>query len=100
MLECKLKTKKTVSALFDYFNNRYRHLDEMKRKRQEAKAANPIASFESGLMARIDSYGDNDQFFWNYGNNIEEIWNKFVDNQTSNGENETSKTWINGNARH
>lgn len=61
--------------------DRYQHLDEQKEKIQQVKAANPDQSFESSLKARINAFGGEDQLSWIYGNDIEDVWRRFVEEE-------------------
>jgi hypothetical protein len=40
--------------------------------------ANQDKSFESSLRARIAAFGGEETLSWIYGNNIEEVWSKFL----------------------
>jgi hypothetical protein len=60
-------------------NNRYRHLDQQKKKIQEAKSVNPAQSFEESLQDRLNAFGGEDQLAWIYKNDIEKVWKSFVE---------------------
>ena len=47
--------------------------------------ANPDQSFESSLKAGIGAFGGEDQLSWIYGNNIEEVWKRFIEREKVNG---------------
>jgi salicylate hydroxylase len=51
----------------------------MKEKIQQAKAADPDQSFESSLKARVNAFGGEDQLSWIYGNDIEDVWRRFLE---------------------
>ena len=57
----------------------------MKAKIQDAKEANPDQSFEESLKARVNAFGGEDQLSWIYGNDIEEVWRKWVEEEKENG---------------
>ncbi|KAG4439333.1 hypothetical protein IFR05_005208 [Cadophora sp. M221] len=64
-----------------YYLRMYEHLDQQKQKIQSLKAANPYQSLDESLKARVASFGGEGQLSWIYGNNIEEIWNTFLENE-------------------
>jgi hypothetical protein len=64
--------------------DRYQHLDQMSSKVQEAKTANPKQSFEESLKARVNAFGGEEQLNWIYGNDIEEVWQEFLEEEKLN----------------
>lgn len=48
---------------------------------QDLKAANPNAEFEFSLKARLLGGTGEEKLSWIYGNDIEEIWRDFVENE-------------------
>lgn len=81
MHECKLMTRMLRDMKLSIWLNRYTHLDTQKNKIQDAKKAAPDQSFAASLQERINSFGGEDKLNWIYGNDIEEVWREFVDNQ-------------------
>jgi salicylate hydroxylase len=45
------------------------------------KAANPSQSLHDSLKARVASFGGEGQLSWIYGNDIEEVWKTFLENE-------------------
>ncbi|KAJ9271572.1 hypothetical protein DTO212C5_2364 [Paecilomyces variotii] len=64
-----------------YYLRMYDHLDGQKQKMQDAKAMSD--SFESILQARVESFGAGKEMDWIYGNDIEQVWREWLDNQNS-----------------
>jgi len=62
-----------------YYYKMYQYLDQIKASMQNAKAANPTQSFEESLEARVNAFGGEDRLSWIYGNDIKEVWRKWVD---------------------
>lgn len=67
---------------------RYQHLDEQKRKLQELKAANPNASFEITLAQRVNAFGGESALPWIYYNDIEDVWEQYLEGQKGPSSNE------------
>jgi hypothetical protein len=61
--------------------DRYQHLDQQKKKIQDAKKNNPQQTFEKSLKARIEAFVAEDDMNWIYGNNIEKVWTEWVQMQ-------------------
>lgn len=47
-------------------------------KIDETKSQNPDQSFEASLKARVNAFGGEDRLSWIYGNDISEVWRRFV----------------------
>ena len=60
---------------------RYQHLDQQKKRIQDAKANNPKQNFEESLKERIAAFGGEEELNWIYGNDIEAVWENFIRNQ-------------------
>ncbi|EXJ94920.1 hypothetical protein A1O1_00038 [Capronia coronata CBS 617.96] len=76
----------TALEIFDairspYYLKMYQHLDDQKRKMEEAKAANPDATFTSSLKERVYAFGNEESLPWVYYNNIEDVWQSFLKGQ-------------------
>jgi hypothetical protein len=54
----------------------------MKQKADEFKRSDPNASFEAGLKARMAAFGGEEALPWIYRNNIEEVWENFLQEQS------------------
>jgi hypothetical protein len=61
---------------------RYQHLDQQKKKIQDAKKNNPQQTFEDSLKARIGAFGAEEGMNWIYGNDIEAVWAQWVQSQS------------------
>ena len=61
--------------------DRYRHLDIQKKETQDGKAAKTELIFEESLKRRMASFGGEEQLNWIYGNDIEAVWNSFVQDE-------------------
>jgi salicylate hydroxylase len=59
----------------------YQHLDEQKEKVARAKKADPNASFEDSLKARMEAFGGEEALPWIYRNDIERVWEGFLQEQ-------------------
>jgi salicylate hydroxylase len=73
-------------AIFDhirspYYLRMYQHLDEQKQKVARAKKADPNASFEDSLKARMEAFGGEEALPWIYRNDIERVWEGFLQEQ-------------------
>ncbi|KAH7330486.1 salicylate hydroxylase [Rhexocercosporidium sp. MPI-PUGE-AT-0058] len=64
-----------------YYLRMYEHLDQQKKKIQTLSAANPDQRHNDSLKARVASFGGEGQLSWIYGNDIEEVWKAFVENE-------------------
>ncbi|KAJ9194491.1 hypothetical protein DTO164E3_4181 [Paecilomyces variotii] len=64
-----------------YYLRMYDHLDGQKQKVQDAKAKSD--SFEYILQARVESFEAGKEMDWIYGNDIEQVWREWLDNQNS-----------------
>lgn len=58
----------------------YEHLDQQKKKIQEAKASAGNRGFEEVLGTRVSGFGT-DKLAWIYMNDIEEVWNEYLRNK-------------------
>lgn len=62
--------------------DRYEHLDEVKKRVLDAKAANPDQSFEGSLKARVDAFsGEEEKLAWIFRNDIAEVWEEYLDGE-------------------
>ena len=66
-----------------YYLRMYEHLDQQKKKIEEAKASAANRSFEDVLGARVSSFGG-DKLAWIYMTDIEEVWNEYLNNEEMN----------------
>ncbi|KAK0103161.1 hypothetical protein ONS95_014959 [Cadophora gregata] len=66
-----------------YYLRMYEYLDQQKERIQSLKARNPNQTLEDSLKARVASFGGENQLSWIYGNDIEEVWNTYVANESS-----------------
>jgi salicylate hydroxylase len=64
-----------------YYLRMYQHLDEQKEKVARAKKADPNASFEDSLKARMEAFGGEEALPWIYRNDIERVWEGFLQEQ-------------------
>ncbi|KAJ9226734.1 hypothetical protein DTO027B5_1930 [Paecilomyces variotii] len=64
-----------------YYLRMYDHLDGQKQKMQDAKTKSD--SFESILQAKVESFEAGKEMDWIYGNDIEQVWREWLDNQNS-----------------
>ncbi|KAH8600707.1 salicylate hydroxylase [Bisporella sp. PMI_857] len=61
-----------------YYARMYEYLDEQKSNAIQAKAANPDQTFEEGLKIRLDMFKGGENMKWIYRNNIEEVWESYL----------------------
>ncbi|OAP61504.1 hypothetical protein AYL99_03707 [Fonsecaea erecta] len=66
-----------------YYLRMYQYLDEQKRKAKEAVANAPDKSFESLLKIKMASFGSEEGLPWIYHNDIEDVWEKYLEAQVS-----------------
>ncbi len=59
----------------------YEYLDGMKQKAVEARKANPTATFETTLKARMEAFGGEEALPWIYRNDVERVWEGFLQEQ-------------------
>ncbi|RFU30121.1 hypothetical protein B7463_g6227, partial [Scytalidium lignicola] len=64
-----------------YYLRMYQYLDGQKRRIQEAKRVNPDMSFETSLKTRIASFGGEGALPWIYHNDIENVWEKYLQDE-------------------
>ncbi|KAJ9312342.1 hypothetical protein DTO271D3_7358 [Paecilomyces variotii] len=64
-----------------YYLRTYDHLDGQKQKMQDAKTKSD--SFESILQAKVESFEAGKEMDWIYGNDIEQVWREWLENQNS-----------------
>jgi len=62
-----------------YYLRMYEYLDEQKQNVIKAKASNPNQTFEEGLKIRLAAFGGEESMKWIYRNNIEEVWESYLD---------------------
>lgn len=51
----------------------------MKRRMEDGKKANPSAPFNEAVKGRIAAFGGEEQMSWIYGNDIEGVWNSYIE---------------------
>ncbi|KAJ9609973.1 hypothetical protein H2200_006303 [Cladophialophora chaetospira] len=64
-----------------YYLRMYEYLDGMKQKVVDAKKADPTATFETSLKARMEAFGGEEALPWIYRNDIERVWEGFLQEQ-------------------
>ncbi|KAH8817434.1 salicylate hydroxylase [Xylogone sp. PMI_703] len=69
-----------------YYLRMYQYLDGQKQKGQEARANNPDKSFESALKTRIASFGGEGALPWIYHNDIEDVWEQYLQSEAKSHE--------------
>ena len=65
-----------------YYLRMYEYLDGMKQQVIDAKKANPTATFETSLKARMEAFGGEEALPWIYRNDIERVWERFLQEQS------------------
>ncbi|GAD94124.1 monooxygenase, putative [Paecilomyces variotii No. 5] len=62
-----------------YYLRMYDHLDVQKQKLEKVKTNSN--GFESILQTRVESFGAGKEMDWIYGNDIEQVWSEWLENQ-------------------
>jgi salicylate hydroxylase len=64
-----------------YYLRMYEHLDQQKINVAQVKIADPSLSFAASLEKRVEAFGGVEKLNWIYGNNIKEVWIKFIEGE-------------------
>ncbi|KIX94173.1 uncharacterized protein Z520_10199 [Fonsecaea multimorphosa CBS 102226] len=67
-----------------YYLRMYQYLDEQRKKAKEALANATDKSFESVLKIKMASSGSEEGLPWIYHNDIEDVWEKYLETQINN----------------